>query len=160
MSGYLVDANVISELRRPSPNRAVAAWLASTDDTLLFISVLTLGEIRQGIDTCGDAAKRAALEMWLGDMLGQYADRVLPIDRAVAERWGRIGAAARAASRPLPVIDALLAATALHHDLTVVTRNVDHIAPTGAAFLDPWRRLARRNDATAPAGIFARPCRS
>jgi predicted nucleic acid-binding protein len=140
MSGYLVDTNVISELRRPSPHRAVADWLASTDDTLLYVSVLTVGEIRQGIDMCGDAAKRAALEMWLVELLEQYADRVLPVERGVAERWGRIGAAARAASRPLPVVDALLAATALHHDLTVVTRNVDHIARTGAAYLDPWRR--------------------
>lgn len=140
MSGYLVDTNVISELRRPSPHQAVAGWLASTDDSLLYISVVTLGEIRQGIDLSRDAAKRAVLEMWVVDLLEQYADRVLPIDRAVVERWGRIGAAARAASRPLPVIDALLAATALHHDLTVVTRNVDHVAPTGAAYLDPWRR--------------------
>jgi predicted nucleic acid-binding protein len=139
VSGYLVDTNVISELRRPSPHRSVAAWLASTDDALLYVSVLTLGEIRQGIDTSPDAAKRAALELWLVDLLEQYADRVLPIDLAVAERWGRIGAAARAARRSLPVIDALLAATAMHHALTVVTRNVAHIAPTGAAVLDPWQ---------------------
>lgn len=118
----LLDTNILSELRKPRPSPALLAWFDAQDADDLYVSVLTLGEIREGVDRlkARDAAKARALERWLADLSVYYADRVLPIDQAVADEWGRLRARAM---RSVPVIDSLLAATARVHHLTVVTRN-------------------------------------
>ena len=138
MSGFLLDTNIVSELVRPKPEPKVREWVASTDENLLYLSVLTLGEIRKGIVGVRDASRRAALEAWLdGDLVLRFANRILPIDRPVAARWGRLGAQAGRKSL-LPVLDGLLAATALHHNLILVTRNTKDVEGIGAPVFNPW----------------------
>jgi toxin FitB len=138
VSGFLLDTNVISELVRPVPDVKVATWVAATDENLLYLSVLTLGEIRKGVTALKDASRRVRLEAWLGsDLVLRFAGRILSIDQAVADRWGRLCAGA-APKSPLPVIDGLLAATALHHNLTFVTRNTKDVEATGAPLFNPW----------------------
>jgi predicted nucleic acid-binding protein len=139
LNGFLVDTNVLSELARPEPEPAVVAWVGGVDAPLLFLSVLTLGELQKGISAHPDANRRARLSAWVDGTLRPWFDRrVLPVDRAVAERWGALSGVASRAGRPLPVIDGLLAATALHHGLTLVTRNVADVAATGTSVLCPW----------------------
>jgi toxin FitB len=138
VSGFLLDTNIISELVRPKPEPKVKAWVAATDEDLLYLSVLTLGEIRKGIASLKDASRRVTLEAWLdGDLAVRFAGRILAIDLAVADRWGRLVAQADLKSR-LPVIDGLLAATALQHNLTLVTRNTKDVAETGVPVFNPW----------------------
>lgn len=142
MSGFLLDTNVISELVRPKPEPRVAAWIEATDEGLLYLSVLTLGEIRKGIASIRDASRGVALQAWLeGELALRFANHILPIDLPVADRWGRLAAQAIAAKSPLPVIDGLLAATAMHHNLTLVTRNAKDVAPTGVPVFNPWTAL-------------------
>jgi predicted nucleic acid-binding protein len=139
VSGFLLDTNIISELVKRKPEPKVVIWLDSIDENLLYLSVLTLGEIRKGIASLGDASRRVILEAWLdSDLILRFAERILPIDHAVADRWGRIAAAAVAAKSLLPVIDGLLAATALDQNLTLVTRNTKDIAVTGVPVFNPW----------------------
>lgn len=139
MSGFLLDTNVISELVKPKPDSRVTTWVDSVDESLLYLSVLTLGEIRKGVTVPPDAARRVALEAWLDhDLALRFAQRILPIDEATADRWGRITAKATIAKSPLPVIDGLLAATALDHDLTLVTGNTRDVAATGVSAFNPW----------------------
>jgi toxin FitB len=139
VSGFLLDTNIVSELVKPKPEPRVTAWIDSTDETLLYLSVLTLGEIRKGIGLLRDASRRVVLEAWLdSDLILRFAERILPIDRAVADRWGRLTAEAVVAKSPLPVIDGLLAATALDQNLTLVTRNTKDIAVTGVPVFNPW----------------------
>ena len=140
MSGFLLDTNVISELVKAKPDVKVTAWIELADESLLYLSVLTLGEIRKGIASLTDASRRIALETWLdSDLQLRFADRILPIDRAVANRWGQIAAKASTTKSTLPVIDGLLAATALHHNLTFVTRNTRDVLATGVPTFNPWR---------------------
>src|SRR4051812_25898829 len=114
VSGFLLDTNVISELVRPRPDPHVTGWIDETDERLLYLSVLTLGEIRNGIMRLPDPRRRVELERWLDSSLAlRFSDRILPVDMAVADRWGRLSAEAVVRRAPLPVIDALLAATAL-----------------------------------------------
>ena len=139
MSGFLLDTNIISELvaRRPEPR--VTAWIGATDEMLLHLSVLTLGEIRKGIDSLRDSSRRAALGGWLdSELMVRFANRILAIDEAIADRWGRLTAQREAANSRLPVIDGLLAATALQYNLTLVTRNVKDVAATGVPLFNPW----------------------
>jgi predicted nucleic acid-binding protein len=139
MIGFLLDTNVISELVTRSPEPNVSRWVEDTDETLLHLSVLTLGEIRKGIGGLPQAKRRAELEIWLNKGLrSRFAGRILPIDAAVADRWGRVAAQARSKNIQLPVIDGLLAATALEHDLTFVTRDTADVAGTGVLVLNPW----------------------
>jgi len=139
VSGFLLDTNVISELVRARPEPLVTSWIDATDETLLHVSVLTLGEIRKGVASLPEAARRVRLEAWLDrDLVMRFAGRILPIDMAVAERWGRIAGTAAARKSPLPVIDGLLAATALQHDLTLVTRDTTHVATTAVPVFNPW----------------------
>lgn len=139
MSGFLLDTNVISELIRPKPEPRVTAWIHATDENLLFLSVLTLGEIRKGIAGLRESSRRIALESWLdSDLALRFAARILSIDEGVADRWGRLAAQAASAARLLPVIDGLLAATALHHNLTLVTRNTKDVEITGVPLFNPW----------------------
>jgi predicted nucleic acid-binding protein len=139
VNGFLLDTNVISELVRSRPEANVSQWVESTDETLLYLSVLTLGEIRKGIAGLPQAKRRAKLETWLSKGLrSRFAGRILPIDADVADRWGRVTAQARSNDVQLPVIDGLLAATALEHNLTFVTRNTRDVAGVGVLVLNPW----------------------
>lgn len=139
MSGYLLDTNVLSETVKPQANARVLAWLEASDEQLFHVSVLTLGEIRNGIDSAPPSARRVALESWLSrDLMIRFAGRILGVNQEIADRWGRITAKASVAGRPVPAIDSLLAATALHHNLTLVTRNAKHASATGAPFFNPW----------------------
>ena len=134
---YLIDTNIISEVRKgDKADSKVLTWWNEVDDDELWISALVLGEIRQGIERSRqrDPAKAKALEHWLGTLTRHFHDRALPVDPVVAEVWGRLNG-----PRPLPVIDSLLAATALVHDLTLVTRNTADIKSTGVAILNPWQ---------------------
>ncbi|MBZ5652682.1 MAG: type II toxin-antitoxin system VapC family toxin [Acidobacteriia bacterium] len=141
MSGFLLDTNVISELVKARPDPGVTQWIEATDESLLYLSVLTLGEIRKGISSLPDAKRRTALEAWLDrDLALRFSNRILSIDHAVADRWGRLAGSPAARRSPLPVIDGLLAATALHYDLTLVTRDTRHLEVARIAFFDPWGR--------------------
>lgn len=133
---WLVDTNVVSEIRKGSRcHPGVAAWWRSVEDRDLFLSALTLGEIRRGIEGVRhrDPAQAAALERWLRDVSDAFGSRILGVDPAVADAWGRM-----AATRSIPVIDALLAATAQVHDLVLVTRNTADVSGLGARMLNPF----------------------
>jgi toxin FitB len=139
VSGFLLDTNVISELVKARPEPRVTKWIEATDEALLYLSVLTLGEIRKGIAALPHSARRASLEAWLDhDLALRFSDRILPIDQQVADRWGRMAGSAASRKSPLPVIDGLFAATAEQHDLIFVTRNTRDIAATGIRAFDPW----------------------
>ena len=136
MKGHLLDTNVVSEIRKGRrANGGVLAWLETVDDDGLFLSVLVTGEIRKGIEQVRpkDPARARALDGWLTGLEQGYGDRVLPITPAVADRWGRLSAL-----RPLSTVDGLLAATAIVHGLTLVTRNVPDVAHTGVDVLNPF----------------------
>jgi toxin FitB len=134
---FLVDTNVISELRKGSRcNRAVAAWWDGVDSEDIYLSVLTVGEIRQGVERIRrrDAASAAILERWLARLVRDHANRIVPIDLDIAARWGSMNV-----PDPLPVIDGLLAATALERGLTLATRNEADVARTGVSLINPWK---------------------
>ncbi len=136
---YLIDTNVLSELRRKQPNPAVVAWVQARPASTLYLSVLTLGELRKGIATLGEGAKQQALNDWLEVELPQFfTGRVLQIDVAVADRWGSLMAQA---GRPMPAIDSLLAATALVHGLQMVTRNQKDFDYPGLQTINPWLHI-------------------
>ena len=133
---YLIDTNVLSELRRKLPNARVVHWFSQRPATTLYLSVLTLGEIRKGIEVLPDPARRLILLDWLETRLPTFfAGRILPIDAAVADRWGRMVAQA---GRPVPAIDSLLAATAEQHGLTLVTRNLRDVKGLAVQVINPW----------------------
>lgn len=140
-AGFLLDTNVISELMKPRPSRGVAEWIEDTPEDLLHLSVITIGEVRKGIDLLDDdEPRRAALQSWLDhDVRVRFVDRLLAFDDVVAERWGQLEAAVKRRRHALLTIDAQLAATALHHGLTFVTRNTAHLRPTGVPLFNPWR---------------------
>ena len=134
---YLIDTNVLSELRRREPNAQVVAWMQAHPRQSLHLSVLSLGEIRKGIEGVADATFRQASTDWLEVELRRYfVGRLLDVDEAVADRWGRVQAAS---GRSLPVIDGLLAATALQHDLSLVTRNTRDFEGLGVRLINPWQ---------------------
>ena len=132
---YLLDTNVLAEIRKPRPQPAVAAWYEEAAADELFLSVLVVGEIQQGVARLRrkDPRQAAAYETWLGKLQREFADRVLPVTQEVALEWGRLSA-----GNPPPVVDGLIAATALVHGLTVVTRNVADFEPTGVPLLNPF----------------------
>lgn len=133
---YLIDTNVLSELRRRDPDANVVRWLADRPASTLYLSVLTLGELRKGIESLPEGQRKRRLLDWLEVELPAYfAGRILPVDATVAEHWGRLLAQS---DRPLPAIDSLLAATALSHGLTLVTRNLRDFRHPHLPVLDPW----------------------
>ena len=133
---YLLDTNILSETVRRAPNKSVLAWLDRIPGEALFVSVLTLGEIRKGIEAITDKKRREKLRLWLEHELPVWFEgRVLPVDLAVAGRWGRILAEV---GRPVPTIDSLLAATALHHELRLVTRNATDFEYPGLEVINPF----------------------
>ena len=133
---YLIDTNIISELRKGDRcDPAVAAWWAKVDENELWTSALVLGEIRRGIELARrhDPQKAKVLESWLEEVIYGFGDRILDLDAQVADEWGRMNAI-----RPLPVIDALIAATARANSLTFVTRNVSDVQGVGVDLLNPF----------------------
>ncbi len=139
MNGYLVDTNIPSELTRERPDARVAAFLARVGRTSVFLSVLTIGEICKGIAELPASQKRTGLQDWLDiEIRSWFAGRILPVTEAIAERWGNLAAAAKHTGMTLAVVDGIIAATALHHDLAIVTRNVKDFAGLGANVLNPW----------------------
>jgi predicted nucleic acid-binding protein len=141
VSGFLLDTNIISELVKPQPEANVTGWVENTDESLLYLSVLTLGEIRRGIAALPQSRRRATLEAWLDkDLRARFEGRILVIDQEVADRWGLLTSAARNSGVVLPVIDGLLAATALEHNLTLVTRDTGQIPTMGVAVFNPWEK--------------------
>jgi predicted nucleic acid-binding protein len=133
---YLLDTNVLSELRRKTPKAGVVEWFSKRPASTLFLSVLTLGELRKGIAGAPDAERRMALQDWLETELPNFfIGRILAVDTQVADRWGRMAAAA---GRPVPAIDSLIGATAAHYGLSLVTRNVRDYANLGLDVINPW----------------------
>lgn len=133
---YLIDTNIISEVRKGDrANAGFVAWWDSVDDADIYLSVLVLGEIRKGIERArpNDPAQAVALEKWLTTVARSFADRILPIDQAVADEWGHMSA-----RRPVSTVDALLAATAKTHRMTFATRNVADIADLGVPYINPF----------------------
>jgi toxin FitB len=133
---YLVDTNVVSELRKGGRcDPGVASWFAGVSSADIYLSVLTVGEIRKGIENLRrrDEQRAEALNIWLGDLVEVHSDRILPINEVIAEQWGRFNV-----PYSLPVIDSLLAATASVHGLTLVTRNLKDVERTGVDCLNPF----------------------
>ena len=140
MKGFLIDTNVLSELRKGArADVNVRRWFEGIDENSIYLSVLVTGEIRRGIEAIRKRDPRAAstLERWLDNMIEAHSERVLPVDAATADAWGRLDARGS-----LPVVDGLLAATALVRDLTLVTRNVKDVVRTGVDVLDPFSPTA------------------
>ncbi|MEX2184397.1 MAG: type II toxin-antitoxin system VapC family toxin [Chloroflexota bacterium] len=132
---WLVDTNILSEMRKGRrADRGIEAWFAATDDRDLYTSVLVLGEIRRGIESIRrrDRSSALALEQWLVNLAAGFGERILPVDIRIADRWGSLNV-----PDPVPTVDGLLAATALVHDLVLVTRNVRDVSGTGVRVLDP-----------------------
>ena len=135
MVSFLIDTDVVSALRRPDKNPSVRKWLESNREQLIYLSVITIGELRRGIEMrrARELAAAALLEAWLEELKSTYDSHILPVGTSVAEAWGRL----TATQRQNPA-DAMIAATALVHDLTVVTRNVRHFAGMSVRVLDPF----------------------
>jgi toxin FitB len=132
---YLLDTNVVSELRKRDPDPHVMGWYGDVNSAAIFVSVLTIGEIRMGIERLRrkDGARADLLEQWLGGLHASYGDHIISVDADTAEEWGRLNV-----PDPLPVIDGLLAASAKVRGWTLVTRNTADIARTGVALLNPF----------------------
>jgi toxin FitB len=139
MTGFLLDTNCISELVRLKPEPRVMAWIEAAEESLLYVSVLTLGEIRKGLAALPQGKRRSRLETWLEvELRARFSGRILPIDAAVADRWGLLAANAKRRGKPLSSIDGLLSATAIHHNLTIVSRNVSDFAQAQVPVVNPW----------------------
>lgn len=135
---YLLDTNVVSEAKRPKPDEQVLRWLGDQPLTATYLSVITLGELEEGIAALGETRRAGALRAWLEGLNESFAGRTLEVDRAVATTWGRIQAEAKRQGRTPPAIDALIAATAITHGLTLVTRNIEDVAALPVKTLNPW----------------------
>jgi hypothetical protein len=139
MNGFLLDTNVVSEVVKPIQDSVVMRWLGEHDERTLFLSVLTIGEIRKGIIRLPDGLRKSALEKWLTtDLRLRFEGRILMVSEDIADRWGRLQAKGRELGRPLPVIDSLLMATALQHELVFVTRNTKDVGFSQIPCVNPW----------------------
>lgn len=140
MNGYLLDTNCISEAVRAQPEPRVMSWLKAVDEALLYLSVLTLGEIRKGVASLPQSRRRTLLESWLNSELrARFSSRILQVDLAIADRWGLLSATAKNEGRALSTIDGLLAATAIQHSLTIVSRNDSDFAGMPIQVFNPWK---------------------
>jgi predicted nucleic acid-binding protein len=137
---YLLDTNVISEWARPRPDPGVVAWLGAAVEDTLYLSVLAFAEIRLGIELLPDGRKRSRITAWLdGDLAARFEGRILGIEREIADAWAAIVARGRARGVPPPILDAFVAATALVHRMTLVTRNERDLAGLDVPIVNPWR---------------------
>lgn len=137
---YLLDTCVISELVAKHPNPRVVEWVDSVEEARLYLSVITIGEIRKGIEKLPDSRRRRVLEEWLSDqLLVRFAGRIVPIDTGVMLRWGQLTGALEAAGKAMPAIDSLIAAIALHGHFSLVTRNEEDFQHTGVPIVNPWK---------------------
>jgi predicted nucleic acid-binding protein len=143
----LLDTCVLTELRHPRGNGAVKAAVAPIPDNDLYLSALILGEIARGIGLLSNERKQRSLSTWLTTLKNQFADRILPVDHETAHLWGSLSARAQQAGLTLPVIDGLLAATALRHGLHVMTHNTIHFRAAGVLIIDPWKESEDGNQA-------------
>lgn len=135
---FLLDTNAISEWQKPRPNPGLTAWANSADEETLFLSVVTLAELRYGIERMADGSRRQRYEQWLDYALPlRFEGRILPVNQAIADAWGRMVALCASHGKPISAIDGFLAATADVHRLTLVTRNVQHFTVLKAVF-NPW----------------------
>jgi predicted nucleic acid-binding protein len=136
---FLLDTNVISEWVKQRPDPGVIAWLADVDEDRVFLSVVTLAELRHGIERLVDGSRRRRLDAWLRDELPlRFEGRLLPVDEAIADRWGEVVARRETAGRPIGVMDAFIAATANVHALTLVTRNESDFESAVSEIVNPW----------------------
>lgn len=136
---YLLDTCVISEFVKPKPERRVLDWLNSIESERVFLSVVTLGEIQAGISGQRNANRRTELEEWLNvDLAAQFANRILPLDEAVFKTWGQLTAHLKQVGKPMSIMDSLIAATALYHKMTLVTRNLSDFEHAGVSLFNPW----------------------
>ncbi len=139
MNGYLLDTNVPSEFSRDRPEPRVAAWLKAQPPTTLYLSAVTIGEIRKGLVVLPQGRRRIVLEAWFQtDLLVWFRNRILPVTDSIADRWGVLEGQCQLKGTPLNTADGMIAATALEHDLTLVTRNVKDFAGVGVVLLNPW----------------------
>jgi predicted nucleic acid-binding protein len=138
---FLLDTCVISELVAKQPNLHVVQWVDSIDEDVLFLSAITIGEIKRGIEKLADSSRKSALAEWLeGDLLIRFIDRILPIDISVMLVWGQLTADLEKQGRRMPAIDSLIAATCLQARLDLVTRNERDFAHSGVAVVNPWEQ--------------------
>ena len=137
---YLLDTCVISELVKNSPDKNVMDWLMNTPAERLYLSVITIGEIRKGLLKLPDSKRKDLLANWLDSLLEDYKNRILTIDLTVAENWGSIQGKAEKEGNSMPSIDGLIAAIAYTHNLAIVTRNVNDFKPSGVPIKNPWKK--------------------
>jgi tRNA(fMet)-specific endonuclease VapC len=135
---YLLDTCVISEFRKPQPQQSVIDWLDAQLEESLFLSAITIGEIQKGVTALPASKRQRSLQTWLDEVIYRYDKRILPLDVVALRRWGNLTAQLEKSGRVLPLMDSMLAATALVHRLTIVTRNVDDFADTGVKVLNIW----------------------
>lgn len=134
----LLDTCVISELQRPNVHPAIRQLLADTPDDSIFLSAITVGELTKGVALLPEGHRKQALNIWLSGLTQSFADRILPIGKETADIWGKLTARAQHQGKTIPVADGLIAATALQHGLSVVTRNTRDFIQTGVFMIDPW----------------------
>ena len=136
---YILDTNVVSELVAREADQKVTNWIDSIDSESVFLSVITIGEIKKGIEKLPDSKRKKTLASWLEeDLLVRFRGRILPLDIPVLLTWGRLVASLEKEGKPLPAIDSLLAATSAQTGFTLVTRNTGDLEPAGISVLDPW----------------------
>ncbi len=142
---YLLDTCVISELVKPEPNLSVRAWLANIPSEALFLSVITIGEIRKGLVKLPASKRKNHLTQWLNTLLEKYDDRIIPIDLSISETWGIMQGQAEQAGTPMATLDGLIAATAASHSLIIVTRNERDFIPSHLPVINPWNISTEEN---------------
>jgi len=138
---FLLDTNVVSEWVKPRPDPGVIAWLSQADEDQVYLSVVTLAELRFGIERLSDGQRKRRLDEWLrNDLVDRFDGRVLAVDAAIADAWGRLVARRDDIGRPIDAMDAFIAATADAYGLGLVTRNVADFTPSVATIFNPWSR--------------------
>jgi toxin FitB len=139
VSGFLLDTNIPSELIRSRPDPRIGKWLYAQEETSLYLSVVTIGELRRGFISLAPSKRRDELERWFeGDLLRSFRERILPVTHSIADRWGVLDAECTLKGTPLNTADGMIAATALEHGLILVTRNVRDFAGLGVELFNPW----------------------
>ena len=139
MSGFLLDTNIPSELIRSRPDPGVEKWVYAQDEQSLYLSVVSIGELRRGLVILPASKRRSELERWFeNDLLPRFEGRILPVTRSIADRWGVLDGQCQVKGTPLNTADGMIAATAIEHGLTVVTRNIRDYAGLGVEALNPW----------------------